>query len=80
MLSNVKCTSFSWVRQFLEGPSSWHPSLHLWVSRQVVSVGPPTHQGRQGQQVEVVRGPWWPFLYSMVGILLGTFFFFGGIM
>lgn len=64
MWSNVKCTFFSRVRQFLEGPSSWHPSLNLWVSRQVVPAGPPAHQGRQGQQVEVVGGPWWPFLYS----------------
>uniref|UniRef100_A0A8W8HM56 Uncharacterized protein n=1 Tax=Magallana gigas TaxID=29159 RepID=A0A8W8HM56_MAGGI len=57
------------------------------VSRQVVSVGPPAHQGRQSQQVEVAGGPLWPFFVfslgesSMVGILLGTFFFFfGGLM
>lgn len=74
MLSNVKCTSFSWMRQLLEGPSSWYPSLHLWVSRQVVSVGPPAHQG---QQVEVVGGPWWPFLYSLWENLPWWGFFWG---
>ena len=58
-------------RRFLEGPSSWHPGLNLWVSRQVVPASPPAHQGRQGQQVEVVGGPWWPFLYSRWGFFWG---------
>lgn len=52
-------------------------SLHLWVSHQVVSVGPPAYQGWQGQQVEVVGGPWWPFLYSLWENLPRCGFFWG---
>ena len=47
------------------------------VSRQVVPAGPPAHQGRQGQQVEVVGGPWWPFLYSRWENLRRWEFFWG---
>ena len=47
------------------------------VSRQVVPVGPPAHQGRQGQQVEVVGGPWWHFLYSCWENLPWWGFFWG---
>lgn len=35
------------------------------------------HQGRQGQQVEVVGGPWWPFLYSLWENLPWWGFFWG---
>uniref|UniRef100_K1Q8E7 Uncharacterized protein n=1 Tax=Magallana gigas TaxID=29159 RepID=K1Q8E7_MAGGI len=50
---------------------------HEGRQEQVVSVGPPAHQDRQSQQVEVVGGPWWLFLYSLWENLPWWGFFWG---